>query len=454
MSTLFIQSGHTDLQAPNIAFVEKQVEWLANVIDTRLKLYFGHDASYASVEDVADEENEWYGNFFQKQSLSFADKVLLWLSMAPVLKPQLLDFFYVKNQDIDNRFSEFGAFKAAQLNGLLPTMDTLLFILSGDDLQKRIFYLNHFNRTHFLFASNLVQLESPSAVEPFTASAIVASNDLIELILRGKEYAPEFSHAFPAKKLSTEQNWEDLVLEKKTLTQIEEIKTWIEVGNDMLDEFGLRGKIKPGYRSLFFGPPGTGKTFTAALLGKYTGYDVYRIDLSLIISKYIGETEKNLTKIFDRAEHKKGILFFDEADALFGKRTQVKDSHDRYANQEVSFLLQRVEDYSGLVILATNLKSNIDEAFARRFQSIIDFHMPSMKERLKIWQKTFSPKTNFAADVDLTAISADFEISGGSITNVVRYCSLLAMKRANRIIYKADIMEGIRKEFLKEGRTI
>lgn len=454
MSTLFIQSGHTDLQAPNIAFVEKQMEWLTNVIDTRLKLYFGHDASFSSVEDVAEEKNEWYGNFFQKQSLSFADKVLLWLSMAPVLKPQLLDFFYVKNQDIDTRFSEFGAFKAAQLNGLLPTLDTLLFILSGDDLQKRIFYLNHFNRTHFLFASNLVQLESPAAMEPYTASVIVASNDLIELILRGKEYAPEFSHAFPAKKLTTEQDWEDLVLEKKTLIQIEEIKTWIEVGNDMLDEFGLRGKIKPGYRSLFFGPPGTGKTFTAALLGKYTGYDVYRIDLSLIISKYIGETEKNLTKIFDRAEHKKWILFFDEADALFGKRTQVKDSHDRYANQEVSFLLQRVEDYSGLVILATNLKSNIDEAFARRFQSIIDFHMPSMKERLKIWQKIFSPKTNFAHDVDLASISADFEISGGSITNVVRYCSLLAMKRDNRMIYKADIMEGIRKEFLKEGKTI
>jgi hypothetical protein len=454
MNTLFIQSGHSDVQAPDIAFVEKQVDWLSNVIDTRLKLYFGHESAYHAIEDIADEENSWYQNFFHNHELSFADKVLLWLSMAPVLKPQLLDFFYVKNQDIDNRFSEFGAFKAAQLNGLVPTLDTLLFILCGDDLQKRIFYLNHFGRNHFLFAANLIQLEMPSATEPFTASVIVASNDLIELILRGKEYAPEFSHSFPAKKLSTEQEWEDLVLEKKTLTQIEEIKTWIEVGDEMLDAFDLRSKIKPGYRSLFFGPPGTGKTFTAALLGKYTGYDVYRIDLSLVISKYIGETEKNLTKIFDRAENKKWILFFDEADALFGKRTQVKDSHDRYANQEVSFLLQRVEDYNGLVILATNLKSNIDEAFARRFQSIIYFHMPSVKERLAIWQKMFSKKTNFAADVDLVSISADFELSGGSITNVVRYCSLLAMKRENKLIYKDDIVEGIRKEFLKEGRTM
>jgi hypothetical protein len=454
MNTLSIQSGHIDVKAPDVAFVEKQVEWLTSVIDTRLKLYFGHESAYKSIEEITDDKNAWYDVFFQREKLSFADKVLLWLSMAPVLKPQLLDFFYVKNQDIDNRFSEFGAFKAAQLNGLLPTLDTLLFILSGDDLQERVFYLNHFGRNHLLFSSNLIDLENPSPAEPFTASVIVASNDLIEIILRGKEYAPEFSHAFPAKKLTTGQEWHDLVLEKRTLIQIEEIKTWIEVGNEMLEELNLQHKIKPGYRSLFFGPPGTGKTFTAALLGKYTGYDVYRIDLSLIISKYIGETEKNLSKIFDRAEHKKWILFFDEADALFGKRTQVKDSHDRYANQEVSFLLQKVEDYSGLVILATNLKSNIDEAFARRFQSIIDFHMPSTKERLTIWQNTFSAKTNFANDVNLAAISANYEISGGSITNVVRYCSLLAIRRENRVIYEADIIEGIRKEFLKEGRTI
>lgn len=454
MNIVSIQNGSTNTQAADAAFVEHQVAWLERVIDTRLKIYFGHESAHTSIEEHIPGENAWYQQFFRVPQISFADKVLLWLSVAPFLKPQLLDCFYVKNQDIDSRFSEFGAFKAAQANGLLPTIDSLLFILCGDDLQKRIFYLNHFNRHHFLFAGNYIRLEPPAATEPFTASVIVPSNDLIELLLRGKEYAPEFSHSFPAKKLTTRQNWEDLILEKDTMAQIEEIKTWVEMGNDMLDELDLRSKIKPGYRSLFFGPPGTGKTFTAALLGKHTGYDVYRIDLSLIISKYIGETEKNLTQIFDRAENKKWILFFDEADALFGKRTQVKDAHDRYANQEVSFLLQRVEDYNGLVILATNLKSNIDEAFARRFQSIIDFPMPKAKERLIIWQNTFSPKTKFADDVDLDRIARDHEMSGGSISNVVRYCSLLFMSRENKLIYQSDIIEGIRREFLKEGRTI
>ena len=452
MNKLFIPNG--DIK-PNAVYIEQEMEWMASVIDTRLKLYFGQECNYKSVEEItANPNEEWYAILGRKKELSFADKLLLWLSVAPLLKPQLLDSFYVKNQDIDTRFSEFGAHRAAQFNGLLPTIDTLLFILCGDDLQKRIYYLNHFDRNHFLLASLLVQFESPSPLEPFTSSVIVASNELIELMLRGKEYAPEFSHSFPAKHLVTNQSWEDLVLEENTRKQIDEIKTWVELGNSMLDELELRDKIKPGYRSLFFGPPGTGKTFTAALLGKHTGYDVYRIDISLIVSKFIGETEKNLTKIFDRAENKKWILFFDEADALFGKRTQVKDSHDRYANQEVSFLLQRVEDYPGLVILATNLKSNIDDAFARRFQSIIDFPMPRPIQRLEIWKKTFSCKTKFDDDVNLEKISSDYELSGGSITNVVRYCSLMAMKRDEKIIYNNDIIQGIRREYLKEGRTI
>ena len=452
MKELSIPSGEI---RSNEVLIEEQMNWLASVIDTRLKLYFGQDCIYQSVEEL----NTAPGSSFEKllgsrKELSFADKVLLWLCMSPVLKPQLLDVFYVKNTDIDNRFSEFGAFRSAQFNGLIPTLDTLLFILCGDDLQQRIFYLNHFDRNHFLLASFLVQLETPAQMEPFTSSVIVASNDLVELLLRGTEYAPEFSHSFPAKHLITQQNWEELVLEENTRMQIDEIRTWVELGDVMLDELELRHKIKPGYRSLFFGPPGTGKTFTAALLGKQTGYDVYRIDLSLIISKFIGETEKNLNRIFDRAENKKWILFFDEADALFGKRTQVKDSHDRYANQEVSFLLQRVEDYSGLVILATNLKSNIDEAFARRFQSIIDFPMPKPQQRRQLWENTFSKHTQFADDVDLDKISREYELSGGSITNVVRYCSLQAMKRDPKFIYREDILVGIRREFMKEGRTI
>ena len=149
---------------------------------------------------------------------------------------------------------------------------------------------------------------------------------------------------------------------------------------------------------LFHGPPGTGKTLTAGLLGKIAQKDVYRIDLSMVISKYIGETEKNLARLFDKAERKDWILFFDEADSLFGKRGQVKDAHDKYANQEVSYLLQRVEAYNGLVILASNFKNNIDEAFLRRFQSIIYFPLPA-KEELELglgWRVSWPKDQNLS----------------------------------------------------------
>ena len=190
------------------------------------------------------------------------------------------------------------------------------------------------------------------------------------------------------------------------------------------------------------------------LLGKDTGKLVFRVDLSMVVSKYIGETEKNLSRIFDAAERLNVILFFDEADALFGKRTEVKDAHDRYANMETSYLLQRIEEYNGLVILASNLKSNIDDAFARRFQAVVHFTIPNPEQRMQIWQNTFSPSTRNESKINLEEIAAKYEISGGAILNVVRYCSMMAMSRQSNIILYNDLVNGIRKEFRKEGKTI
>ena len=174
--------------------------------------------------------------------------------------------------------------------------------------------------------------------------------------------------------ITTDLSWDDVTLNEDTAKQVEEIKTWFKQ-SPMINHEGAEKnkKLARGYRSLFYGPAGSGKKLTAALIGKEFDKPVYKIDLSKLVSKYIGETEKNLETIFDRAEEKEWILFFDEADALFGKRTGVKDAHDKYSNQEVSYLLQRIENYNGLVILATNMKSNIDDAFTRRFNSMIHF---------------------------------------------------------------------------------
>ena len=173
--------------------------------------------------------------------------------------------------------------------------------------------------------------------------------------------------------LSTNQSWTDLALDKAALNQVEEIKAWLRQSSSAKPDSRLKKKLKPGFLVLFDGPAGAGKASTAALIGQEFNKPVYKVDLSMVVSKYIGETEKNLELLFARAEDKDWILFFDEADALFGKRTDVKDSHDKYANQEVSYLLQRMEDYNGLVILATNMKSNTDDAFTRRFNLILRF---------------------------------------------------------------------------------
>jgi SpoVK/Ycf46/Vps4 family AAA+-type ATPase len=220
-----------------------------------------------------------------------------------------------------------------------------------------------------------------------------------------------------------------------------------------MDDWGLGKSVKPGYRSLFYGPPGTGKTLTATLIGAEAGADVYRIDLSMVVSKYIGETEKNLANVFDQAQNKNWILFFDEADALFGKRTQTSSSNDRYANQEISYLLQRVEDFPGVVILATNLKANIDEAFARRFQSVIYFPMPDAEQRLRLWNGVFSRTTPRAADVDLESIAEQFELSGGAIINVMRYAAIKALQDSTPAVTQQYLLDGIAKERLKEGKT-
>ena len=180
--------------------------------------------------------------------------------------------------------------------------------------------------------------------------------EYVAKLTTGTVLKPQLGPNFPASLIETGLEWEDLVLKQKTISEIKEIEIWLKHNDVLMSDWGMQHKIKPGYRVMFHGPPGTGKTLTAGLLGKYTKKDVYRIDLSMVVSKYIGETEKNLSSLFDKALNKDWILFFDEADSIFGKRTNVRDAHDKYANQEVSYLLQRIEAHPGLVILASNFQ--------------------------------------------------------------------------------------------------
>jgi SpoVK/Ycf46/Vps4 family AAA+-type ATPase len=193
------------------------------------------------------------------------------------------------------------------------------------------------------------------------------------------------------------------------------------------------------------------KTLAAQLLGKTLGMDVFRVDVSMMVSKYIGETEKNLAYLFDRAEGKDWILFFDEADALFGKRTNITDSKDKWANLEMSYLLQRMEEYEGITVLATNYRTNIDTAMNRRFQSSVFFGRPTLEQRKEQWVKLL-PEGFSYDNISIDALAA-FDLSGGNIINVLKSCCLEAFQRGDRLINSDDLADAVKREFAKESRT-
>jgi hypothetical protein len=262
-----------------------------------------------------------------------------------------------------------------------------------------------------------------------------------------------------ATLLPTPYTWEDIVLPKDTINHLHEIETHASHRITVFDKWGF-GKKRPlgrGVSALFAGPSGTGKTMAAQVLAASMGVVLFRIDLASVVSKYIGETEKNLRQIFDEAERLNAVLLFDEADALFGKRTEVKDAHDRYANIEVNYLLQRMEAYEGLAILATNRKGDIDSAFLRRLRFIVDFPMPGVDERLAIWRLALPEKaidgTHLLGEIDWDLLARQLEISGASIKDIALGAAFLACDEKLKI-GMSHLVRAARREQMKHGRVI
>lgn len=424
----------------NADFLQEEMNWVGNCINLAIEVKF--DELLTTLVQAPRQPGAVYYDFIEEHQLSLLERFSLSIALAPYLNPVFL------RDLIDSRIEAGGVYDPVRKK-YSPTGQTLIYLLGSNDFNTIMDVELLFDAEHFFIRNNILHLENSDM-----GGVISVSEEFRDKIRFGIYRKPKYSSNFPAHLLETEQTWDQLILPQHTKEHIERILDWVNYGPSIMDNYGLNAVIKKGYRALFYGPPGTGKSMAAALIGKQCGKEVYKVDLSSVISKYVGETEKNLASIFDTAESKDWILFFDEADALFGKRTDQRNAHDRYANQEVSYLLQRIENYDGIIILASNFKDNMDEAFIRRFQCMVWFPMPKPKERKKIWEASFSPKTPLHESVDLDIIAQQYEMSGGSIINVIRDCTVWAVKRGDNIVMPYDVQKAIGYEFSKTGKSI
>jgi SpoVK/Ycf46/Vps4 family AAA+-type ATPase len=280
--------------------------------------------------------------------------------------------------------------------------------------------------------------ETMTTADLFTASRLHSNQKLATL----------------ATKITPRYTWDEIVLPDDTLAQLREMVNVVQQRPIVYGQwgFGQKQSLGKGLNALFAGESGTGKTMSADIMANELSLDLYKIDLSSLVSKYIGETEKNLDRIFTEAATSNAILFFDEADAIFGKRSEVKDSHDRYANIEISYLLQRMEAYDGVVILATNLRANMDDAFTRRLHFAVEFPFPEAADRERIWQVNVPSPTPLADDVDFKQLAQRFRLAGGSIRNIILAAAFLAA--SDQAISMKHFLHATRREYQKMGRLI
>jgi hypothetical protein len=257
------------------------------------------------------------------------------------------------------------------------------------------------------------------------------------------------------RRLSPRARWEDLVLPPGQEDHLHEVVAHVRHRGRVMDTWGFDEKLSlgKGVSVLFTGPPGTGKTMAAGVLAGELGLDLHHVDLSAVLSKYIGETEQHLAQLFDEAEASSAILFFDEADTLFGKRTEVKDAHDRNANLQASYMLQRIEAYQGVAILASNLTKNMDEAFTRRIRFIVEFSLPGEVDRRRIWERAFPAGAPRAPDVDLDTLAREVDVAGGHIRNIVLRAAFQAASEGE-VIAMRHLLVAVRREYQKMGRTV
>jgi len=392
--------------------------------------------------------------------LSGAERALLLFSLLPHYAPEVLRELVstVQHGLIITNFHVGGYVKRTSQQ-FIPTLQTILFACAGSDKARQQLVYRELVLEGSLMKKQIVSLSSLESSEPVLSDRELLpelAEEFVQFLLQGRQPRPDFGKNFPAKLLTTDRNWDQLILSQHTRKSVDLLIDWVEHGT--LFSKQNKGFFAPGYPALFFGPPGTGKSLTAALIGKQCGLNVFSVDASRVVSKYIGETEKNLVQLFERMklenerQLKKPILFFDEADVLFSRRTEVKDAKDKWANMETSVLLPLIEEYGGLVIVATNLEHNLDGAMDRRFQLKIKFPSLAFRDRIAVWKAALPPLYSYPNEAAAEQL-ARYKLSPAAIVNVLKGGCIQAHKRGSKIVTGKDLEYYIHLEFAKTGLT-
>ncbi len=374
------------------------------------------------------------------------------LAYAAQFVPEYLDELHCRDSITDRPLTVFGVFFDGNQALLRVTWQTVAFLCrkkSGEVIE----FLPYTHPGHWLYRSRLLNYPESSVNFPLHIPLLLDIRTL-QPIFYPDEVDDFRLQELAAKLLLTPLEWEDLVLTYQTATELDLVHRWLECRHQSQSAPIFRKYLGTGFRVLFEGPPGTGKSLTAALLGKRHNCPVYRVDLSLIVSKWIGETEKNLAHIFDLAEHQNWILFFDEAEALFARRTEVHSSNDRHANQLVGYLLQRIEHFDGTIVMATNFKDSIDRAFTRRFQCIVHFPEPDISSRLLLWKSVLRDLTQLSENLDLNDLAREYSLTGAEIRNIVQKLILRTWNGDNFEGADLAVLETIIEAELKKSGKV
>jgi AAA+ superfamily predicted ATPase len=401
--------------------LNEEMKWLQLLIEMRCKeLFLEEDTELNAIHKVPKppklDDKSPYSVTINTHKLTAIDRVILALGVASAHYPSILKTFI----QIEENSSAFAIEAGGEYNkanrSFKPTFQTALFLLSGKDLSLWSHYSAQLIKGSVLLQNDIIYNRSSTE---FIHGKIELDTAYLNYFLSGKK--PQLDHGsyFPGKLYKSDLTIDDIILEDNVREQIKPIGHYI---NALENGFfkSDNHNFKPGFITLFYGAPGTGKTMLAGILANTYGIDMYHVDISQVVSKYIGETEKNLEILFNRLQGKNCMLFFDEADALFGKRSDVKDAHDRYANQEVSYLLQRIEKFDGLTILASNFENNMDDAFKRRMDLSINVIRPTETTREALWKQYLPKNVTFESDHFLKHLAKEYSYTGSNIRNIMK----------------------------------